>query len=135
MVTKSGVDCQMIDMAMLFEDPNTAIEAIRESQKNLVIVTAVLRLLKRWKFLVRDIHQVMLVVSVLLFQRVFVLKLLLNKSQKNLVIVTAIDRIPFDYKYICSLLYYNLLNDATYMITEIALGEITSNMRVTVTVQ
>lgn len=85
MVTKSGVDCQMIDMAMLFEDPNTAIEAIRESQKNLIIVT-------------------------------------------------AIDRIPFDYKYICSLLYYNLLNDATYMITEIALGEITSNMRVTVTV-
>ena len=55
-------------------------------------------------------------------------------TNKNLVIVECIDRIDFDYKFICSLLYYNLIEDFTYMISEIGLGEITSNMVATVTV-
>lgn len=58
----------------------------------------------------------------------------IKESDENLVIIEAIDRIDFDYKFICSLLYYNLIEDFTYMMCEIDLGEITSNMIVTVTV-
>lgn len=85
LATKSGVDAQVIDMTMLFENPAQMVAAIRETEKNLIIVEAV-------------------------------------------------DRISFDYKYICSLLYYNLLDDAKYMMSEIELSEITSNMIATVTV-
>ena len=83
--TKSGVDAMRINMSMLYENPLSIIEAIRDSDKNLVIVE-------------------------------------------------CIDRIDFDYKYICSLLYYNLIEDFTYMISEINIDEITSNMVATVTV-
>ncbi|MCM1215016.1 MAG: hypothetical protein NC548_10905 [Lachnospiraceae bacterium] len=83
--TKSKVDALHISMTMLYEDPGNIIQAIKETNKNLVIVE-------------------------------------------------CIDRIHFDYKYICALLYYNLIDDFAYMISEISLGEITSNMQVTVTV-
>lgn len=59
---------------------------------------------------------------------------LIRKSAKNLVIVQCIDRLPFDYKFICSLLYYNLVNDFTYLIYEIPLEEILQNTPTTVTV-
>lgn len=84
-VTKSQVDALHISMTMLYENPMEMVQAIRDSDKNLIIVE-------------------------------------------------SIDRIDFDYKFICSLLYYNLMDDVSYMLAEIELGEITSNMTVTVTV-
>lgn len=83
--TKSNVDALHVSMTMLYENPEEIIKAIKESDKNLVIVE-------------------------------------------------SIDRIDFDYKFICSLLYYNLINSATYMISEIELSEISSNMTAIVTV-
>lgn len=42
----------------------------------------------------------------------------IRKSEGNLVIVECIDRVDFDYKYLSTLLYYNLESDFDYFIVE-----------------
>ncbi len=42
----------------------------------------------------------------------------IRKAENNLVIVECIDRIDFDYKYLSTLLYYNLESDFDYFIVE-----------------
>lgn len=42
----------------------------------------------------------------------------IRKAEGNLVIVECIDRVDFDYKYLSTLLYYNLENDFDYFIVE-----------------
>ena len=59
---------------------------------------------------------------------------IIRNTEENLVILECIDRIPFNYKYILSLLYYNLSNDFGYLITEVDLEEMPSNLPVIVTV-
>ena len=59
---------------------------------------------------------------------------IIREAKENLVIIECIDRIPFDYKFISSLLYYNLAEDFTYIISEISLDELPHNTPVTVTV-
>ena len=58
----------------------------------------------------------------------------IRNAPSNLVILEAIDRIDFNYKYICSLLFYNLSEDFDYLMYEMTLDEIPSNTPVTVTV-
>ena len=48
----------------------------------------------------------------------------IRNSANNLVIIEAIDRIPFDYRYLLTLLYYNLIADFDYIINEIELNEL-----------
>lgn len=48
-------------------------------------------------------------------------------SQKNLVIVECIDRVKFDYRFINTLLYYNLESDFDYLITESSIEEVPDN--------
>lgn len=52
----------------------------------------------------------------------------------NLVVIECIDRIPFNYRYMISLLYYNLMSDFTYIITEMEIEELPHNVPVTVVV-
>lgn len=42
----------------------------------------------------------------------------IRKADSNLVIVECIDRVDFDYKYLSTLLYYNLESDFDYFIVE-----------------
>lgn len=58
----------------------------------------------------------------------------IKKSDKNLIIIECIDRIPFDYKYISTLLYYNLLEDITYFVMETSIDEIPQNTISTIVV-
>lgn len=58
----------------------------------------------------------------------------IRNTDKNLVIIECIDRIPFNYRFMSSLIYYNLLSDYTYLIQEIELNDIPHNTHVTVTV-
>ncbi len=54
------------------------------------------------------------------------------KAENNLVVVECIDRIPFDYRYIQSLLYYNLVHDFKYLITESEINELPEDSDVTI---
>lgn len=58
----------------------------------------------------------------------------IRNSVENLVVITCIDRIPFDYRYISTLLYYNLLEDFDYMIFECDIEELPHAVEVTVVV-
>lgn len=84
-VTKSAIDCLQITMSQLYNDTENALNMIRNSMENLVVIT-------------------------------------------------CIDRIPFDYRYITTLLYYNLLADFDYMITECAIEELPHDVPVTIVV-
>lgn len=42
----------------------------------------------------------------------------IRKAENNLVIVECIDRVDFDYKYLSTMLYYNLESDFDYFIVE-----------------
>lgn len=57
---------------------------------------------------------------------------ILRSTKKKLVIVECIDRIKFDYDFITTLLYYNLLSDFKYMILEVPIEKIPHNTDVTV---
>lgn len=57
-----------------------------------------------------------------------------KQAEHNLVIVECIDRITFDYKYICSLIFYNLVEDFDFLIYEMSLDDIPSKTHVTITV-
>jgi len=59
---------------------------------------------------------------------------IIRESKNNLVIIECIDRIPFNYNYIISLLYYNLISDFKYLITEISIEEVPHATIVTVIV-
>ncbi len=48
----------------------------------------------------------------------------IRNADNNLVIVECIDRIPFNYKYLYTLLYYNLENAADYLIVENEIEEV-----------
>ena len=51
----------------------------------------------------------------------------IRNSEKKLVVVSCVDRIDFDYKYICQLLYYNLVSDFTYFVCETDLSDISQD--------
>ena len=59
---------------------------------------------------------------------------IIRESENNLVILECIERINFNYKFICQLLYYNLENEFTYLVQEIALDELATNHVATVVV-
>lgn len=84
-VTKSAIDCLQVPMSSLYNDIEVALDTIRNSMENLVVITCV-------------------------------------------------DRIPFDYRYISTLLYYNLLSDFDYMISECDVEELPHAVPVTVVV-
>lgn len=73
--TKAAIDCDVVTITDLYEDASVAIENIK-------------------------------------------------KSEKNLIIIEAIDRIAFNYEYITTLLYYNLLDSIPNMIVEVNLDNI-----------
>ena len=58
----------------------------------------------------------------------------IREARNNLVVVECIDRIPFDYRYIVSLLYYNLMSDFRYIISEVEIDELPYDTPVTVVV-
>ena len=58
----------------------------------------------------------------------------IKEAQENLVIIECVERIPFDYKFICSLIFYNLIEDFDYLMYEMTPDEIAENTKVTVTV-
>lgn len=58
---------------------------------------------------------------------------ILRSCKKNLVIVECIDRIKFDYDFVTTLLYYNLLCDYNYMMFELPIDKIPHNTNVTIT--
>lgn len=58
----------------------------------------------------------------------------IRRAEHNLVIIECIDRIDFDYWFISSLLYYNLMNDFTYIIHEMDLYQLAMNNEATVVV-
>lgn len=84
-VTKSAIDCLQVSMTQLYDNTEVALDLIRNSMENLVIITCV-------------------------------------------------DRIKFDYRYITTLLYYNLLSDFDYMIMECDIEELPHAVPVTVVV-
>lgn len=59
---------------------------------------------------------------------------IIKNAKTNLVIISCVDRIDFDYKYICQLLYYNLIEDFTYLVVETDLEEISTDHVSVVTV-
>ena len=48
----------------------------------------------------------------------------IRNANNNLVVIGAIDRIGFDYRYLHTLLYYNLMYDFDYIITEMEIEEL-----------
>lgn len=48
----------------------------------------------------------------------------IRNAENNLVVIECIDRIPFDYRYLSALLYYNLKEDFSYIITETEIEEL-----------
>ena len=48
----------------------------------------------------------------------------IRNANNNLVVIGAIDRIDFDYRYLHTLLYYNLMYDFDYIITEMEIEEL-----------
>lgn len=58
----------------------------------------------------------------------------IRNAENNLVVIECVDRIPFNYKYMISLLYYNLINDFSYIITESDIEELPHNTTSTIIV-
>lgn len=58
----------------------------------------------------------------------------IRNAPSNLVVIECIDRIPFDYRYISMLLYYNLKDDFSYIISEVEVEELPHATPVTVVV-
>lgn len=56
----------------------------------------------------------------------------IRKSSENLVVIQCIDRIKFNYQYLISLLYHNLMHDFTYIIDEVCLEEMPDDCPVTI---
>lgn len=48
----------------------------------------------------------------------------IRKAENNLVVIECIDRIDFNYKYIITLLYYNLMKDFNYIINEVEIDDL-----------
>lgn len=53
-------------------------------------------------------------------------------AENNLVVIECIDRIPFNYRYMLSLIYYNLMTDFKYLVSEVEIGELPYDTPVTV---
>ena len=58
----------------------------------------------------------------------------IRNAKNNLVVIECIDRIPFNYRYMLSLLYYSLISDFDYIITELEIEELPHNVPVTIVV-
>lgn len=56
----------------------------------------------------------------------------IRNATENLVVIEAIDRIQFDYRYLSTMLYYNLISDFDYIIAECEIEELPHNVPVTV---
>ncbi len=56
----------------------------------------------------------------------------IRNARSNLVVIECIDRIHFNYQYLLSLLYYNLLSDFDYMVCEVGFEEFPDDSPVTV---
>ena len=58
----------------------------------------------------------------------------IRKTTQNLVVITCVERIPFNYRFIMSLLFYNLISDFDYIINEVAIEEVPNKTNCIVTV-
>ncbi len=57
----------------------------------------------------------------------------IRESENNLVIVQCIDRIRYDYRYLHTLLYYNLDTDFDYFVIESPIADVPENTHLVVT--
>lgn len=58
----------------------------------------------------------------------------IRNAESNFVFIGCIDRIKFNYSYIQTLLYYNLLADLDYMLVECSIDELPHNVPTTIVI-